>query len=119
MTIDFLLLPGTVLGTREKITLFSYNILFRSRKHVVVVNWLSKKKAKVRKTGREIERREGDREEGGTEGGRGRKERREEGRRKSLICCVSSFPLGEYSKPGEFQTRCCHHLELESNVHAA
>lgn len=111
MTIDFLLLPGTVLGTREKTTLFSYNILFRSRKHVVVVNWLSRKKSKSKKD------REGDRER--REGGRGRKERREEGRRKSLICCVSSFPLGEYSKPGEFQTRSCHHLELESNVHAA
>lgn len=73
MTIDFLLLPGTVLGTREKTTLFSYNILFRSKKHVVVVNWLSRKKAKERKTGREIER------EGGRDGGEGRKEGRKGG----------------------------------------
>lgn len=73
MTIDFLLLPGTVLGTRQKTTLFSYNILFRSRKQVVVVNWLSRKKAKERKTGREIER------EGGREGGVGRKEGRKWG----------------------------------------
>ena len=110
MTIDFLLLPGTVLGTREKTTLFSYNILFRSKKRG------GGKLAFQEKSKRKKDR-EGDRERR-REGRRGRKERREEGRRKSLICCVSSFPLGEYSKPGEFQTRSCYHLELESNVHA-
>ena len=57
----------------EKTTLFSNNILFRSKKHVVVVNWLSRKKAKERKTGREIER------EGGRDGGEGRKEGRKGG----------------------------------------
>lgn len=60
--------------------MFSYNILFRSRRQVAGVNWLSREKSK-RKKDREGEREEEGREEKeGKKGGRGRK---------SLICCVS------------------------------